>query len=129
MTLQQNYLSCDISKDTVDLFNHQRGRYQRLANEIAALDGLAARLQPGPDIVILIGLTTVAAPFLILQLGMGAGVAASRTPNPAVARTRSVIGHFLFSTYDCLRRDRENVMKTGFFGHLQPLAYISARFM
>ena len=31
---------------------------------------------------LLVGIGTVAAPFFILQPGMGAGIAASRTPNP-----------------------------------------------
>lgn len=51
---------------------------------------------PTPGVAMLIGLATVAAPFLILQPGMGAGIAASRTPKPAVARTRSVIAHLSF---------------------------------
>ncbi|QEH97897.1 DUF2938 domain-containing protein [Gluconobacter thailandicus] len=60
---------------------------------LAGKDWLSA---PMPGIAILVGLMTVAAPFLILQPGMGAGVAASRTPKPAVARTRSVIAHLSF---------------------------------
>jgi len=51
---------------------------------------------PTLGVAILIGLATVAAPFLVLQPGMGAGIAASRTPKPAVARTRSVIAHLSF---------------------------------
>jgi hypothetical protein len=38
----------------------------------------------------------LAAPFLIMQPGMGAGIAASRTPNPNVARLRSILGHTAF---------------------------------
>jgi hypothetical protein len=38
----------------------------------------------------------VAAPFLVLQPGMGAGIAASRTPRPAAARFQSVITHAIF---------------------------------
>lgn len=51
---------------------------------------------PTPGVAMLIRLATVAAPFLILQPGMGAGIAASRTPKPAVTRTRSVIAHLSF---------------------------------
>ncbi len=45
---------------------------------------------------LLAGLVTVAAPFLILQPGIGAGVAASRTPAPGMARIRSIITHLVF---------------------------------
>lgn len=42
------------------------------------------------------GLVTVAAPFLLMQPGMGAGVAASRTPRPNAARLQSLITHAVF---------------------------------
>src|SRR5690348_5878718 len=42
------------------------------------------------------GVATVAAPFLLMQPGMGAGIAASRTPRPAAARIQSLITHFAF---------------------------------
>ena len=45
---------------------------------------------------LLVGIGTVAAPFFILQPGMGAGIAASRTPNPPVARLRSLMAHASF---------------------------------
>ncbi|NRD72427.1 DUF2938 domain-containing protein [Shewanella sp. VB17] len=45
---------------------------------------------------ILMGLITVLAPFLILQPGMGAGIAASKTPEPNVARLRSLGAHLSF---------------------------------
>jgi hypothetical protein len=45
---------------------------------------------------LLIGVVTVAAPFLVLQPGMGAGIAASRTPRPNVSRIRSVLAHTTF---------------------------------
>jgi hypothetical protein len=43
-----------------------------------------------------VGLGSVAAPFLLMQPGMGAGVAASRTPNPTAARVRSLTTHAVF---------------------------------
>lgn len=43
-----------------------------------------------------VGIATVAAPFLLMQPGMGAGIAASRTPCPPVARIRSFMTHFVF---------------------------------
>ena len=42
------------------------------------------------------GLATLFAPWLIMQPAMGAGVFASRTPRPAVARLMSVSMHALF---------------------------------
>jgi hypothetical protein len=45
---------------------------------------------------LLVGLATLAAPFLILQPGMGAGLAARRTPSPNRARIRSLAAHLSF---------------------------------
>ena len=45
---------------------------------------------------LLAGLVSVAAPFCILQPGMGAGLAASKTPHPAAARLRSLMAHAAF---------------------------------
>lgn len=45
---------------------------------------------------IILGLLTLAAPFLIMQPGMGAGIAASKTPDPNGARLRSAINHTVF---------------------------------
>jgi hypothetical protein len=42
------------------------------------------------------GLATIVAPFFILQPGMGAGVMASRTPNPTQARLRALMAHTVF---------------------------------
>lgn len=42
------------------------------------------------------GIATVVAPFFILQPGMGAGVMASRTPNPNAARLRALTAHAVF---------------------------------
>ena len=41
----------------------------------------------------LIGLGTIVAPWLVMQPAMGAGVAASRTPNPRAARLRNLATH------------------------------------
>lgn len=43
-----------------------------------------------------IGLATVMAPFLLMQPGMGAGVAGSRTANPTAARVQSIATHTIF---------------------------------
>lgn len=45
---------------------------------------------------VLFGIITLIAPFSILQPGLGAGLAARRTPNPNIARLRSLIAHLSF---------------------------------
>lgn len=45
---------------------------------------------------LLAGVLSVAAPFCILQPGMGAGLAASKTPHPNAARLRSLMAHAAF---------------------------------
>ena len=45
---------------------------------------------------LMVGIGTVAAPFLVMQPAMGAGVAASRTPRPTAARLQSLATHAIF---------------------------------
>lgn len=52
--------------------------------------------QPSIGPALLIGVATVAAPFLLMQPGMGAGLAARRTPRPHAARLQSLITHLVF---------------------------------
>ena len=49
----------------------------------------------GPPLIV--GIGSVAAPFLLMQPGMGAGFFASRTARPGAARMRSVVTHTVFS--------------------------------
>ena len=58
--------------------------------------GLAWVRQPTLGPALAVGIGTVAAPFLLMQPGMGAGIAASRTPRPASARLQSLITHAVF---------------------------------
>ncbi len=51
---------------------------------------------PTPMPAILFGVVTVLAPFFIMQPVFGLGVAASKTPNPAQARLRSLMNHLAF---------------------------------
>lgn len=51
---------------------------------------------PRPLPAILFGAASIIAPFLILQPGMGAGLAARKTPKPNVARLRSLLAHLSF---------------------------------
>jgi len=54
----------------------------------------ACRPTIGPALIV--ALVTVAFPFLLMQPGMGAGIAASRTPKPGIARLRSIVTHAVF---------------------------------
>jgi hypothetical protein len=52
----------------------------------------------GPTLLpaLAVGLATVAAPWLVMQPAMGAGIAASKTPTPAMNRARSLANHAVF---------------------------------
>ena len=52
--------------------------------------------QPSLFPALAFGLITVAFPFFLMQPGMGAGIAASKTPVPNQARLRSIIAHSVF---------------------------------
>lgn len=52
--------------------------------------------QPTLGPALLVGILSVVAPFLIMQPGMGAGIAASHTPNPGSARLQSLVFHTVF---------------------------------
>lgn len=58
--------------------------------------GLDWARQPSLLPPMLVGIFTVAAPFFIMQPGMGIGIAASKTPKPNIARLRSLITHTVF---------------------------------
>ena len=63
---------------------------------LAGIWGPAWFEQPTIGPALMVGAGTVAAPFLLMQPGMGAGIAASRTPRPGFARFQSVITHAVF---------------------------------
>ena len=58
--------------------------------------GLAWVRHPTIGPALVVGIGTVLAPFLVMQPGMGAGVAASRTPRPSAARVQSLVTHTIF---------------------------------
>ncbi len=60
---------------------------------IAGTDWL---LHPRLIPAVVFGVVTVLAPFFIMQPAFGFGVAASKTPNPAQARVRSLMNHAAF---------------------------------
>lgn len=51
---------------------------------------------PTPLPALAVGIAGVVAPFFVMQPAFGAGIAASRTPKPTVARLRSLMAHFSF---------------------------------
>lgn len=63
---------------------------------LLAIWGLDWARHPTIAPALIIGIGSVAAPFLVMQPGMGAGIAASRTPRPASARFNSLITHGIF---------------------------------
>jgi hypothetical protein len=66
------------------------------AAALLAIFGLDWACSPTPGPALIVGILTVAAPFLVMQPGMGAGIAASRTPKPAAARLNSLLTHTIF---------------------------------
>jgi len=63
---------------------------------LLAICGLEWARQPTLAPALIVGIGTVAAPFLLMQPGMGAGIAASRTPRPGAARLQSLVTHAVF---------------------------------
>jgi hypothetical protein len=63
---------------------------------LLALYGLDWACRPTIGPALLVGIGSVAAPFLLMQPGMGAGIAASRAPNPFVARFNTLLTHAIF---------------------------------
>jgi hypothetical protein len=63
---------------------------------LLALTGMAWMRHPTPWPALLFGVVSVLAPFLLMQPGMGAGIAARRTPRPAAARLQSLATHAVF---------------------------------
>ena len=45
---------------------------------------------------LVVGLGTIVAPWFVLQPGMGAGIAASKTPNPRATRLRNLATHAVY---------------------------------
>jgi Protein of unknown function (DUF2938) len=52
--------------------------------------------KPTPAPALLIGLITLAIPFLIMQPALGLGIAAAKTSNPIQARLKSTATHLVF---------------------------------
>jgi hypothetical protein len=63
---------------------------------LLAIWGLEWARHPTIGPALIVGIGGVAAPFLVMQPGMGAGIAASRTPRPSAARLQSLVTHAIF---------------------------------
>ncbi|MEO8314517.1 MAG: DUF2938 domain-containing protein [Pseudomonadota bacterium] len=66
------------------------------AGVLIAIGGHAWLHQPTIGTAMAVGIGSVVAPFLIMQPAMGAGFAASRTPNPGASRVQSLLTHAAF---------------------------------
>jgi hypothetical protein len=63
---------------------------------LLAIWGLGWARSPSILPPLLIGWVTILAPWFILQPGMGAGIAGSRTPNPRASRLRNLATHTVY---------------------------------
>jgi hypothetical protein len=63
---------------------------------LLAIWGLAWSRNPTVAPALIIGIGTVAAPLLVMQPGMGGGIAARLTAHPATACVRSLVMHAFF---------------------------------
>ncbi|WP_395682989.1 DUF2938 domain-containing protein [Dokdonella sp.] len=68
------------------------------ASLLLAVWGAGWVRQPSIAPALIVGVGSVVAPLLLMQPGMGAGIAARRTRNPWIARARSVLTHTVFGT-------------------------------
>lgn len=66
------------------------------AGLLLTLAGIDWAQSPTPLPPIAFGVLTVVIPFFLMQPAFGFGIAASRTPKPAIARQRSLMAHFSF---------------------------------
>jgi len=58
--------------------------------------GLDWARSPSPWPALAVGLGTIVAPWFVMQPGMGAGIAGSRTPNPTATRLRNLGTHTVY---------------------------------
>jgi hypothetical protein len=66
------------------------------AGVLLAIAGIDWLRHPAIIPALMVGIGSVAAPFLLMQPGMGSGIAARRTPKPNAARLRSLLTHGVF---------------------------------
>jgi len=66
------------------------------AAALFGIEGLEWARNPTLLPALIVGVATVVFPFFVMQPGMGLGFAASKSPNPAQARLRSLTAHAVF---------------------------------
>lgn len=66
------------------------------AGLLALICGLAWTRNPSLLPALCVGIGTVVAPWFVMQPAMGAGMASSRTPTPAMNRLRTLANHAVF---------------------------------
>lgn len=64
---------------------------------VTLIGGASWVAAPSFGIPLFVGLVTVGAGWFILQPGVGAGIAASKTPNPTKIRSLNIIAHVIFA--------------------------------
>jgi len=67
-----------------------------LAAILLAIWGLDWLQSPSIGPALIVGIGSAAAPFLIMQPGMGLGIAARRTPRPNIVRLNTLLTHTVF---------------------------------
>jgi len=63
---------------------------------LLAIAGIEWARHPTIGPALVMGFASVAAPFLLMQPGMGAGIAASRTARPCAVRFQNLVTHGIF---------------------------------
>lgn len=66
------------------------------ATLLVAVAGIAWLARPTLLPALAVGIATVAAPFLVMQPGMGLGIAGSKAPRPNAVRLNSLVNHAVF---------------------------------
>ena len=64
---------------------------------LLGIAGLTWIARPTLAPALIVGVGSVAAPFLLMQPGMGMGIAGARTPRPAAVRLQSLVTHVVFA--------------------------------
>jgi hypothetical protein len=76
--------------------NLEPGLNEVFAALLLAISGLDWLKRPTLVPPLIVSSATLVAPFFLMQPAMGAGIAASRTPRPSVARLRSIVTHTVY---------------------------------
>jgi hypothetical protein len=66
------------------------------AGLLLAIWGISWAREPTLGPALIVGVGSIVAPFFILQPGLGAGIAARKTPRPNITRLRSLATHVSF---------------------------------